>query len=100
MNAFMLGMQSVNPKGRLKFILVDAWYDPAKEGAAAKALIEQGCDVITQHTDLPTPLQVAAEPRRPGVRRRRRHGQARPKSALDVPTSTSRAPITSSASRR
>ena len=60
MNAFMLGMQSVNPKGRLKFILVDAWYDPGKEGAAAKALIEQGCDVITQHTDSPTPLQVAA----------------------------------------
>jgi len=59
MNAFMLGMQSVNPKARLKFILINSWYDPGKEGDAAKALIDQGCDIITQHTDSPTPLQVA-----------------------------------------
>jgi simple sugar transport system substrate-binding protein len=59
MNAFMLGMQSVNPKAKLKFILINSWYDPGKEGDAAKALIDQGCDVITQHTDSPTPLQVA-----------------------------------------
>jgi len=59
MNAFMLGMQSVNPQAKLKFILINSWYDPGKEGDAAKALIDQGCDVITQHTDSPTPLQVA-----------------------------------------
>jgi simple sugar transport system substrate-binding protein len=59
MNAFLLGMRSVNPKGRLKFIMINSWYDPGKEGDAAKALIDQGCDVITQHTDSPTPLQVA-----------------------------------------
>ena len=59
LNAFMLGMQSVNPKARLKFILINSWYDPGKEGDAAKALIDQGCDIITQHTDSPTPLQVA-----------------------------------------
>ena len=59
MNAFMLGMQSVNPKAKLKFILINSWYDPGKEGDAAKALIDQGCDIITQHTDSPTPLQVA-----------------------------------------
>lgn len=60
MNAFMLGMQSINPKAKLKFIMVDSWYDPGKEGDAAKALIDQGCDVLTQHTDSPAPLQVAA----------------------------------------
>lgn len=60
MNAVTLGMQSVNPKARLKFIMIDSWYDPGKEGDAAKALIDQGCDVITQHTDSPAPLQVAA----------------------------------------
>ncbi len=60
MNAVALGMQSVNLKARLKFIMVDSWYDPGKEGDAAKALIDQGCDVITQHTDSPAPLQVAA----------------------------------------
>ena len=60
LNAFMLGMQSVNPKARLKFIMVNSWYDPPKEGDAAKALIDQGCDIITQHTDSPAPLQAAA----------------------------------------
>jgi simple sugar transport system substrate-binding protein len=59
-NAFMLGMQSVNPKARLKFVLINSWYDPPKEGDAAKALIDQGCDIITQHTDSPAPLQAAA----------------------------------------
>ncbi len=60
MNAFLLGMQSVNPKAQLKFIMIDSWYDPGKEGDAAKALIDQGCDILTQHTDSPAPLQVAA----------------------------------------
>jgi simple sugar transport system substrate-binding protein len=59
MNAFLLGMRSVNPTAKLKFILINSWYDPGKEGDAAKALIDQGCDIITQHTDSPAPLQVA-----------------------------------------
>lgn len=59
-NAVTLGMQSVNPKAKLKFILVNSWYDPGKEGDAAKALLDQGCDVLTQHTDSPAPLQVAS----------------------------------------
>ena len=59
-NAFMLGMQSVNPKARMKFVLINSWYDPPKEGDAAKALMDQGCDIITQHTDSPAPLQAAA----------------------------------------
>jgi simple sugar transport system substrate-binding protein len=60
MNAFMLGMRSVNPKAILKFVMINSWYDPPKEGDAAKALMDQGCDVITQHTDSPAPLQAAA----------------------------------------
>jgi basic membrane protein A and related proteins len=60
MNAFLLGMQSINPKARLKFIMANSWYDPPKEADAAKALIDQGCDIITQHTDSPAPLQAAA----------------------------------------
>ena len=58
-NAFMLGMRSVNPKAMLKFVMINSWYDPPKEGDAAKALIDQGCDIITQHTDSPAPLQSA-----------------------------------------
>src|ERR1700722_16154519 len=60
MNAFTLGMQSVNPKARLKFVLINSWYDPPKEGDAAKALIDQGCDIIPQHAASPAPLQAAA----------------------------------------
>ncbi len=60
LNAFMLGMQSVNPAARLKFVLINSWYDPQKEGEAAKALMDQGCDILTQHTDSPAPLQAAA----------------------------------------
>ncbi len=60
MDAFLLGMRSVNPKAQLKFVMIDSWYDPGKEGDAAKALIDQGCDIITQHTDSPAPLQTAA----------------------------------------
>jgi simple sugar transport system substrate-binding protein len=40
-------------------VWVNTWYDPGKEGDAAKALIDQGADIITQHTDSPAPLQVA-----------------------------------------
>ncbi|MEP3280529.1 MAG: BMP family ABC transporter substrate-binding protein [Stappiaceae bacterium] len=60
-NAFMLGAQSVNPDFKLKVVWVNSWYDPGKEADAAKALIDQGADVISQHTDSPAPLQVAEE---------------------------------------
>ena len=60
LNAFMLGMRSINPKARLKFVMINSWYDPPKEGDAAKALMDQGCDIITQHTDSPAPLQAAS----------------------------------------
>jgi basic membrane protein A and related proteins len=59
MNTFLLGMRSVNPAAVLKFIMINSWYDSGKEGDAAKALINQGCDIITQHTDPPSPLQAA-----------------------------------------
>ena len=58
-NAFLLGARSVNPAMRISVVWVNSWYDPGKEGDAAKALIDQGADIITQHTDSPAPLQVA-----------------------------------------
>lgn len=61
MNAFLLGMRSVNPKATVKFIMCNTWYDPGIEGDAAKALIDQGCDIITQHTDSTAPLQICAQ---------------------------------------
>ena len=40
-------------------VWVNTWYDPGKEADAAKVLIAQGADIITQHTDSPAALQVA-----------------------------------------
>ncbi len=59
-NAFLLGMQSVNPEAEISVVWVNSWFDPGKEADAAKALIAQGADIITQHTDSPAPLQSAA----------------------------------------
>ena len=61
MNATLLGMQSVNPKAKMKFVFINSWYDPGKEGDACKALLDQGCDIITQHTDSPAALQVCEQ---------------------------------------
>jgi basic membrane protein A and related proteins len=58
-DAFTLALRKVNPKATVKVVWVNSWFDPGKEGDAAKALIDQGVDIITQHTDSPAPLQVA-----------------------------------------
>ncbi len=58
-DAFTLALRKVNPKATVKVIWVNSWFDPGKEGDAAKTLIDQGVDIITQHTDSPAPLQVA-----------------------------------------
>jgi len=60
-NSFLLGAQSINPDFKLKVIWVNSWFDPGKESDAAKVLIGQGCDIITQHTDSTAPAQVAQE---------------------------------------
>ncbi len=60
-NAFTIAMRRVNPEAEVKVVWVNSWYDPGKESDAAKTLIDQGADVITQHTDSPAPLQAAQE---------------------------------------
>ena len=60
-NSFMLGAQSVNPDFKLKIVWINSWMDPAKEGEAARALFDQGVDIITQHTDSTEPLKIAQE---------------------------------------
>jgi simple sugar transport system substrate-binding protein len=60
-NATMIGAQTVNPNIKVKIIWVNSWFDPGKEADAAKALIDQGADIIMQHTDSPAPMQVASE---------------------------------------
>lgn len=61
-NATYMGAKSVNPDIQLKIVWVNTWYDPGKESDAANALIDQGADIIIQHTDSPAPL-IAAEKR-------------------------------------
>jgi len=60
-NAFLLGAQSVNPDFKLKVVWVNSWFDPGREADAAKVLISQGADIITQHTDSTAAVQVAEE---------------------------------------
>lgn len=60
-NSFALAMRKIRPDAELRVIWVNSWYDPGKEADAAKAHIDQGADVITQHTDSPAALQIAEE---------------------------------------
>ena len=59
-NSTMLGAQSINPNIKVKIIWVNTWFDPGKEADAAKALLDQGADVIMQHTDSPAAMQAAS----------------------------------------
>jgi len=61
LDSFIRGFRSVNPKGTIKMVWINGWYDPGKESDAAKALIDQGADIIAQHTDSAAPLQVAED---------------------------------------
>jgi simple sugar transport system substrate-binding protein len=60
-NGFTLAARKVNPAFQTKVVWVSSWYDPAKEADAAKALFDQGADVIAQHTDSPAALQAAEQ---------------------------------------
>ena len=60
-NAAYLGAKKSNPNIKLKIIWVNTWFDPGKEADAAKALIDQGADILMQHTDSPAAVKVAAE---------------------------------------
>src|ERR1700710_1041994 len=58
-NATMIGAQTVNPNIKVKIIWVNSWFDPGKEADAAKSLIDQGADILAQHTDSPAVMQTA-----------------------------------------
>ncbi|KIC46182.1 BMP family ABC transporter substrate-binding protein [Tateyamaria sp. ANG-S1] len=60
-NSAYLHASKVNPDVEFKIIWVYTWFDPAKEADAAKALIDQGADVVLQHTDSTAPQAAAQE---------------------------------------
>ncbi len=64
-NASFIHAKKVNPDVTISVVWAYTWFDPAKEADAAKALIEQGVDVILSHTDSTAPLAEAAKT--PGV---------------------------------
>jgi basic membrane protein A and related proteins len=60
-NSTILGAQSINPNIKVKIIWANTWFDPGKEADAAKALLDQGADVLMQHTDSPAAMQIASQ---------------------------------------
>ena len=60
-NSFVLAARKVNPAFEITPVYISTWNDPAKEADAARAMIDQGIDIIAQHTDGPAALQVAEE---------------------------------------
>ncbi|MGN0290812.1 MAG: BMP family ABC transporter substrate-binding protein [Lachnospiraceae bacterium] len=59
-DAFAMGVASVNPDASVYVKVTYSWYDPEGEAAAAETLLEQGCDVLAQHCDTTAP-QTAAQ---------------------------------------
>ena len=60
-NAFTLGMRSVNPKAQVKVVWLNAWFDPPREREAAMALFNQDVDVIAFHTGSDAVMVAAQE---------------------------------------
>lgn len=60
-NAFELGAKSVNPKVKTTVVFTANWCDPAKQAEAAKSLLDQGADVLSQHQDCTKTVVEAAE---------------------------------------
>ena len=60
-NAFTLGMRSVNPKATVKVVWLNAWFDPPREREAAMTLFNQDVDVIAFHTGSTAVMAAAQE---------------------------------------
>jgi simple sugar transport system substrate-binding protein len=60
-NSYYLHAKKANPNVELSIVWAFTWFDPAKEADAARALIDQGVDVIAAHTDSTAPLAEAAK---------------------------------------
>lgn len=58
-DAFAMGVYSVNPKAEIFVKVTNSWFDPKKEEEATKKLLKLGCDVLSQHCDTSYPLELA-----------------------------------------
>ena len=59
LNAFTMGVRSVNAKAEVYVEWTMSWFNPDKEKENAISLINKGCDVMAQHQDSPSAVQAA-----------------------------------------
>lgn len=59
--AFLLGVRSVVPQAVMRVRYTETWSSYAQEKSAAQALIDEGCVVISQHTDTIGPAVACEE---------------------------------------
>ncbi|MGE8201904.1 MAG: BMP family ABC transporter substrate-binding protein [Variovorax sp.] len=60
-NAFALGMRSVNPAAKVHVVWLNEWFDPPKERDAAMALFDRNADVVAFHTGSTAVMAAAQE---------------------------------------
>lgn len=60
-DAFAIGVHSVNPDAVIYVKVTNSWYDPEGEKAATEELLAMDCDVMAQHCDTPYPQTLAQE---------------------------------------
>lgn len=60
-DAFAIGVESVNPDAKIYVVVTNSWYDPDKEKAASEQLLDMGCDVMAQHCDTAYPQTLAQD---------------------------------------
>lgn len=58
-NAFTLGVRSVNPEATVQVVWTNTWYDPAVEKQAAESLLDAGVDTVAQHQNTTAAVQAA-----------------------------------------
>lgn len=61
-NAFTLGLRSVNPKATVRVVFLGEWFNPTREREAAMSLMNQGAEVLAFHTGS-NAVMVAAQER-------------------------------------
>lgn len=57
--AFYLGAKSVYPEVTMEVMYTNSWSSPTLEAQVAQALIDDGCGVISQHSDTTAPATTA-----------------------------------------
>ena len=60
-NAFTLGMRSVNPQATVRVVFLGEWFNPPRERDAAMTLMNQGAEVLAFHTGSTAVMAAAQE---------------------------------------